>query len=90
MFGKAGKHLLHENNKGLYTLIDDKHVAMFASKGLVAWMDKDADLPLVTKPWQVQKYSHQKPSPSSTGKSQSGSGGGRGGQGGGGSHGHTG
>jgi len=67
VFGKAEKNLLHENGKGLYTLIDDKHVAIFASQDLVAWVDKDAGMPLVTKPWRVMDYSHKKPSPSSKG-----------------------
>jgi len=67
VFGKAEKKLLHENGKGLYTLVDDKHVAIFADKGVVAWVDKDKGLPLVTKPWQVEKYSHEKPTPSSSG-----------------------
>jgi len=82
LFGTAKKHLLHEQSQGLYTLIDDKHVAMFASKELVAWVDKDAGLPYVTKPWQVKDYPHKKPSPSSKDKEEdsgSGSGGGGGG-----------
>jgi hypothetical protein len=72
LFATAVKNLLHEHSKGLYTLIDDKHVAMFASKELVAWVDKDKGLPLVTKPWQVQEYSHKKPSPTSKDQEDSG------------------
>lgn len=83
LFGKASKSALHETDGGLYTLVDDKHVAIFASKELVAWVDKEAGKPFVTKPWEVKDYSHKKPSPSSSGKSGKGdSGGGGGGSGG--------
>lgn len=67
VFGTAEKSLFHSNKDGLYTLIDDKHVAIFANKETVAWMDKDAGMPFVTKPWQVKSYSHKKPEPSSEG-----------------------
>jgi len=67
VFGKAEKNLLHENSPGLYTLIDDKHVAMFADKGLVAWCDKEAKELFCTKPWKVVDYKHKKPEPSSSG-----------------------
>ena len=67
LFGTAEKSLFHSNKDGLYTLIDDKHVAIFADEGTVAWMDKDSGKPFVTKPWEVKKYPHKKPSPSSEG-----------------------
>ncbi len=75
-FAKAAKSLLHEHTDGLYTLVDDKHVAMFASSGTVAWMDKSSGKPKVTKPWEVEKYPYSKPSPTSTGKGQQSGGGG--------------
>jgi phage gp45-like len=67
VFAKAAKSHLFEHTAGLHTLVDDKHVAIFASKEVVAWVDKQSGLPLVTKPWQVRDYPYQKPTPSSTG-----------------------
>lgn len=67
LFGKAEKNILHELTQGLYTLVDDKHVAMFADKGLVAWCDKEAKELFCTKPWKISKYDKEKPSPSSSG-----------------------